>query len=158
MFPHLFFRCAILLLFLVVVAHAKAGRLKVAILDGMPVYHWTIFKSVYTDDIDRALILRDFHRQGLTLPDHFVDEAIQNTVRKDFGGDQGALIKALKRDNETLAHFRQFTSEEIILRAMRKHETEKKGTNGVSQTEAEWLASLRKGARIQLLANTSNQR
>jgi hypothetical protein len=141
----------ILFSFLIGLSHAEAGRIKVAILDGVPVYHWTVFPSVYPNDVDRALILREFHRRGYKLPEHFVDEAIQINIDKKFGGNKEALIKALQRKNETLAHYRQYTSEEIILRAMRMHETEK-GKNGrPPRKESEWLASLRRDAHIQML-------
>jgi hypothetical protein len=68
------------------VAHAEGGRVKVAILDGVPVYCWTAFRSVYRNDIDRALILRDFRRQGKTLPPHFIDEAIESKSRQTSVG------------------------------------------------------------------------
>ena len=138
---------------LLTVAHAEGGRVKVAILDGVPVYRWTAFKSIYRNDIDRALILRDFRRQGKTLPPHFIDEAIEIKIAADFRGDRRKLIDALKRDGETLGDFRQFTAEEIILQAMRKRETSLS-----SQSEAEWLASLRKGAHVQTLEKPSTQR
>src|SRR6266581_4945595 len=41
-------------------AGAADARMKVALLDGAPVYHWRVFKSRYSDDIDRALVLREF--------------------------------------------------------------------------------------------------
>jgi hypothetical protein len=145
-------RLLIMCLFLTV-AHAEGGRVKVAILDGVPVYHWTAFKSVYRNDIDRALILRDFRRQFNTLPQRFIDEGIEIKIAADFGGDRRKLIEALKREGETFGDFRQFIAEEIILQAMRKRET-----NRSSRSEAEWLASLRKGARIQTLKKPSLQR
>ena len=58
-------------------ATAAEARVKVALLDGAPFYHWHVFKSRYSDDIDRALVLREFKRRGFTLPYHFVEEALQ---------------------------------------------------------------------------------
>lgn len=154
------FRAQLLIVcsFFVAIAHADGGRLKVAILDGIPVYRWTVFKSVYSDDIDRALILREFNRQGFTLPGHFIDEDIQIKTAKDFGGDRGKLIEALKRKNETFGDFRQFITEEIILQAMRKRETQQSENGRPLRSEAEWLAALRKGAHIQILEETSDWR
>jgi hypothetical protein len=127
------------------VAHAEGGRIKVAILDGVPVYRWPAFKSAYQDDITRALILRDFRQQGKSLPSHFVDEAIERKINTNFGGEKSKLIETLKRGGDTMRDFRQFIAEEIILQAMRKHESEQ------FRSEAEWLASLRRGAHIQIL-------
>jgi hypothetical protein len=131
--------------------NAEVGRVKVALLDGAPVYHWTNFPSVYRDDVDRALILRDFQRQGFHLPDSFVDKSLQEKIDKDYGGDRAKLIEALKRVGETMANYRQFTGEEIILKAMRKRETEMGHDGRPTISEATWLASLRKGARIQMI-------
>lgn len=57
-------------------ACAADARVKVALLEGAPVYHWRVFKSRYSDDIDRALVLREFKRRGFTLPDKFVEKAL----------------------------------------------------------------------------------
>jgi hypothetical protein len=135
----------------VTIARAEGGRVRVAILDGGPVYHWAVFKSVYRDDIDRALILRDFRRQGKTLAEHFVDEAIEIVTAKDFSGDRRTLMEALKREGETFADFRQFIAEEVILQAMRRRETQQGKKGRPPRSEAKWLLSLRKGARIQIL-------
>jgi len=136
--------------FFIAVAHTEGGRVKVAIIDGAPVYHWTAFRSLYPNDVDRALILRAFYRQDYALPRHFTDEGIQRIIDKEFGGDRNRLTDWLKRNGETMDDLRQFSTEEIILQAMRWRETQR-GKNGRPPlTEAAWLASLRKGARIQI--------
>ena len=140
-----------LILAAIAAATADAGRVKEALLDGVPVYHWTNFKSVYPDDIARALVLRDFQRQGFHLPGHFVKEALQNTIDKEYGGDKNRLVEELKRYGETMATYHQFTAEEIILQAMRKRETEWPGSGHPPIPEMKWLASLRKGSRIQMI-------
>jgi hypothetical protein len=67
-------------------AAAAEARVKVALLDGAPVYHWRVFTSRYSDDLDRALVLREFKRQGFTLPNHFVDEAVQREISEKYQG------------------------------------------------------------------------
>jgi len=49
------FSSGILFLGLLVITSrdAAAARIKVALLDGEPVYHWTNFPSLYRNDIDR---------------------------------------------------------------------------------------------------------
>jgi hypothetical protein len=131
--------------------HPAVGRMQVALLDGVPVYHWANFPSVYSDDVDRALILRDFQRQGFLLPESFVDQSLREKIEKDYGGDRGKLIAALQRVGETMTSYRQFTSEEIMLKAMRKRETIVGHDGRPPISEAEWLASLRKGARVEMI-------
>ena len=45
---------------LVAPTRADEARVEVARLDGAPVYHWRVFHSHYGDDVDRALILREY--------------------------------------------------------------------------------------------------
>ncbi len=110
--------------FFITLAPAEAGRVKVALLDGDPVYHWTNFPSARQNHVDRALILRDFRLQGFHLPEHFVDEALQKKVDKDYGGDRAKVTDALKRSGETMADYRKYTAEEVILEAMRVRMTQ----------------------------------
>ena len=131
--------------------HLESGRVKVALLDGTPVYHWINFPSVYRNDVNRALILRDFQLHGFHLPDQYVDKAVQEKIERDFGGDRAKLLASLERMGESMDSYRQFTGEELIIKAMRKRETEV-GHDGRSPIpEAEWLASLRKGAKVQMI-------
>jgi TonB family protein len=135
-------------LFFFCVLSARADRLKVALIDNEPVFHWTAFTSAISDDIDRALILRAFRQQGFHLPSHFVAEALQRKANQEYGGDQDKLEADLKSHGETMASWRQFTEEEIILQAMLARETKLPQDGHPPLTRAAWLASLRKGTKI----------
>ncbi|MGH8094884.1 MAG: hypothetical protein ACREIF_15665 [Chthoniobacterales bacterium] len=129
-----------------------SGRVKVALLDSTPVYHWVNFPSVYRNDVDRALILRDFQLHGFHLPEEFIDKAVQEKIDRDFGGDRARFMAELQRMGETMDNYRQFTGEELILKAMRKRETIVGHDGHPPIPEADWLASLRKGAKVQMIA------
>jgi hypothetical protein len=81
---------------------AADARVKVALLDGAPVYHWRVFKSRYSDDIDRALVLREFKRRGFTLPDKFVEKALQQEIAEKYNGDKTNLERSLQRAGMTM--------------------------------------------------------
>jgi hypothetical protein len=77
-----------------------------------------------------------------------------------FRADHGAGIirrEELPREaspsstGETMDNYRQFTGEELIIKAMRKRETEVGHDVRLPIPEAEWLASLRKGAKVQMI-------
>jgi TonB family protein len=144
-------------LLLIIPLNAQAGRVKVALVDNEPVYHWTNFTSVVHNDVDRALILRDFQRQGLHLPEHFVNEAVQKKINQDYGGDKAKLLEDLKSNDETLASYRQFVTEEIILAAMRLRETKQPKNGHPPPSEAEWLESLRRGKQIRMIGMASQR-
>jgi hypothetical protein len=134
-------------------ALAAAGgvRVKVALLDGAPVYHWRFFKSRYSDDVDRALVLREFKRQGFTLADHFVEEALQNEVTAQFHGDKLRFEESLKRSGASIADYKQFLAEEISLVAFPKFIAKHSKEPDSPAARAKWIESLRPNAKITLL-------
>jgi hypothetical protein len=67
------------------------------------------------------------------------------------------LLKALKRKGATVADFRRFVSEEMILQALPRAKIEFDKKRGQHHTEAEWLASLRKDAHIEVVRPTPKQ-
>ena len=130
----------------VLVATTRAGdaRVELARLDGTPVYHWRVFHSYYGDDVDRALILREFHRQGYDIPQRFVDARLAEIVDQDYGGDEKRLIEKLRKSGVTLQDYKAFIGEEMILAAMIAREA--KRTKEFSRDR--WLAALKKHAKI----------
>jgi uncharacterized protein YbjQ (UPF0145 family) len=106
------------LLVLVAPTRADDARVEVARLDGAPVYHWRVFLSHYGDDVDRALILREFDRGGYHLPQHYLDQALAEEVAGHYGGDEKRLTEKLRQAGVTLQDYKAFIGEEMILAAM----------------------------------------
>lgn len=132
-------------------AGAADARVKVAHLDGAPVYHWRVFKSRYSDDIDRALVLREFKRRGFTLPGKFVEEALQQEITEKYDGDKTKLERSLQRAGMTMADYRQFLAEELMLQALPAFIAKHSKDGDSPAARAKWIASLREGANIKLL-------
>jgi len=76
-------------------------------------------KAALKDLIDRQLIVQAFHKEKFELPEHFVDERINDIIRDDFGGDRGTFIKTLQAQNYSLSEFKKLEMEKIIVAAMR---------------------------------------
>jgi hypothetical protein len=132
-------------------AGAADARVKVALLDGMPVYHWRVFKSRYSDDIDRALVLREFKRRGFTLPEKYVEGVLQEEITGKYNGDQKKLERSLQRAGMTIGYYRQFLAEEMILAAWPVFLARHLKDGDSPAARAKWIASLRAGANIKLL-------
>jgi hypothetical protein len=130
---------------------AHEARTKVALLDGAPVYHWRVFTSRYSDDIDRALVLREFKRKGFTLPGHFVDEAVQREITERYQGSKSSLEKDLRRSGVSLQDYREFVAEEIVLTAFPINVARHSNQPDSPAARTKWIASLRKKAKIKLL-------
>lgn len=124
---------------------ADNARIQVARLDGAPVYHWRVFKSQYSDDVDRALILREFNRRGRDAPQRFIDARLAEIVDEQYGGDEKRLIEKLRGAGLTLQDYKAFIREEMIITAM--IHLEEKHTKGFSRDR--WLAALKKNAKIE---------
>jgi len=71
------------------------------------------------DLIDRQLIIQQFRKDKLQLPDYFVEQRMKDIVRENFGGDRNTFIKALQSQNFTLSEFKKSELEKIIVAAMR---------------------------------------
>ena len=71
------------------------------------------------DLIDRQLIVQAFHKEKFELPEHFVEERINDIIRDDFGGDRNTFIKTLQAQNYSLTEFKRMEMDKIIVAAMR---------------------------------------
>ncbi len=71
------------------------------------------------DLIDRQLIVQSFNKEKFELPEHFVDERVDEIIRESFGGDRQTFIKTLQAQNYSLTEFKKQEKERIIVQAMR---------------------------------------
>lgn len=70
--------------------------------------------------VERQLILADFKSAGYNLPESFIDDAIQEEIRKNFYGDRAKLTKTLQAEGMTYEAFRQQQREKIIVDYLRQ--------------------------------------
>ena len=80
------------------------------------------------DLIDRQLIVQSFRKEKFEIPEHFVDEHINDIIREDFGGDRNTFIKTLQAQNYSLSEFKKNEMEKIIVSAMRSKNVKKMTT------------------------------
>ncbi len=71
--------------------------------------------------IDRKLIVQEFNRQELSIPDRFVRERVDTVIREEFGGDRAAFLKTLQAQGLTLRKFEETERDKVIVQAMRQH-------------------------------------
>jgi peptidyl-prolyl cis-trans isomerase SurA len=76
-------------------------------------------QSALNDLIDRQLIIQSFKKESFQIPDHFVEERVNEIIRQDFGGDRNTFIKTLEAQNYTEGEFKKMEMEKIIVQAMR---------------------------------------
>jgi len=87
------------------------------------------------DLIDRRLVIQAFKKESYQIPDHFVDQRMQEILRESFGGDRNTFIKTLEAQNYTLGEFKEKEMERMIVAAMRRHNV--KTNSIVSPTKIE---------------------
>src|SRR5438309_7626865 len=73
------------------------------------------------DLVDRRLVIQAFKKESYQIPDHIVDERMQQIIRESFGGDRNTFIKTLEAQNYTLGEFKEKELERIMVSAMRSH-------------------------------------
>ena len=76
-------------------------------------------EAALKDLIDRQLIVQSFHKEKFELPQHFVEERVNDIIREEFGGDRATFIKTLQAQNYSLTEFKKLEMEKIIVAAMR---------------------------------------
>ena len=87
------------------------------------------------DLIDRRLVIQAFKKESYQIPDHFVDQRMQEIMRESFGGDRNTFIKTLEAQNYTLGEFKEKEMERMIVAAMRSHNVKTK--NIISPTKVD---------------------
>jgi len=78
-------------------------------------------QAALNDLIDRQLILQAFKKENFQIPDHFVEDRMQDIIRSDFGGDRNTFIKTLEAQNYTVGEFKKMEMEKMVVQAMRGH-------------------------------------
>jgi len=76
-------------------------------------------KAAVQDLINRTLILQDFKKKELSIPEYAIDDSIQKVIREEFGGDRSTFIRTLQSQGYSLTRFRQVQKDKIIVSAMR---------------------------------------
>ena len=76
------------------------------------------------DLIDRQLIVQAFKKEGYQIPDHYLDQRVQEIIRENFNGDRNTFIKTLQAQTFTLGEFRKLETEKMIVSAMRHKNVE----------------------------------
>ena len=67
--------------------------------------------------VERQLILEDFKKSGLNLPDSYIDEEVKDQIRKRFG-DRATFARTIRAEGRTVEEYRNQRRDEIILAAM----------------------------------------
>ena len=79
----------------------------------------TAREAALKDLIDRQLIIQAFKKDSYAIPDHFVDQRVDEIIKENFGGDRNTFIKTLQAQNYTLGEFKKMEGEKMIVQAMR---------------------------------------
>jgi parvulin-like peptidyl-prolyl isomerase len=70
--------------------------------------------------IANQLILNDFTNAGFNLPESFIEDRVQERIRKDYYGDRAKLMKTLREEGVTYEQFRKNIRENIIIGALQE--------------------------------------
>jgi parvulin-like peptidyl-prolyl isomerase len=76
-------------------------------------------EAALKDLIDRQLIVQSFKKEKYEIPEHFVEERVNDIIRENFGGDRNTFIKTLQAQNFSLSEFKKQETDKIIVQAMR---------------------------------------
>src|SRR5207249_3149752 len=60
--------------------------------------------------VERQLIIQPFKKEGYHMPDHYLDQRVQDVIRKNVNGDRNTFIKTLHAENYTVGAFKKMGS------------------------------------------------
>lgn len=76
-------------------------------------------QNVLQNLIDRVLVINDFKEEGLQVPQFYVDNAYDETIRDQFEGDRTRFLKYLEAQGKTVREYRNDLKNDIIINYMR---------------------------------------
>ena len=79
-------------------------------------------QEILQDLIDRAIIVKEFRRQGMRIPESKLDGIMQDDLKRKFNGDRSELIKYLQAQNKTLKQYRKEVEEDVIVSVMQNRQ------------------------------------
>jgi len=77
-------------------------------------------KTVVDSLIEKRLIIQDYKKKGYNFPDYYFNLEEKKAIRERFGGDRQALAKTLEEDGTTLADWKTYIRETLIVQQMRQ--------------------------------------
>lgn len=72
--------------------------------------------------IEQALIVEEFKKAGLTIPDRVVNDRINTVIYEQFDNDRAKFLSALAEEQLTLADWQERIRERIMVTALRQQE------------------------------------
>jgi peptidyl-prolyl cis-trans isomerase SurA len=78
------------------------------------------FKDGLETLIEDQLILHEFETKYNGLPDHVVDEIVEERIKERFDGDRTICIKTLQGEGKTFEEFREEIRQQYIISALRE--------------------------------------
>ena len=70
--------------------------------------------------IDQRLIIEEYEKSTVKLPDWIVEKRISETIESRFDGDRTRLLRELAHQRMTLAEWREVIQRQIVVTAMRQ--------------------------------------
>lgn len=67
---------------------------------------------------ERQLVIAEFHTSTARLPSSYIDADIEDTIRRDFGGDRNRFVASLRANGTTPLAYRKFIEDRIIFEYM----------------------------------------
>lgn len=78
----------------------------------------TLAEEILTQVTDRQLVIADFKNNMGKIPASYVDGDIEDTVRRDFGGDRNRFVAALRSQGLTPLGYRKQIEDRIVFEYM----------------------------------------
>jgi peptidyl-prolyl cis-trans isomerase SurA len=86
--------------------------------------------------VENALIVEEFKKQGLAMPDRLVNDRVNEVIAQSFNSDRAAFLAELASQRTTVDEWRETIRERLIVSAMRRQAIGEKSRISPSQVQA----------------------
>ncbi|MFP4166388.1 MAG: peptidylprolyl isomerase [Opitutales bacterium] len=77
-------------------------------------------EEILQNMIDRIIVVKAAEKEGISIPDSYIDQEYKEIIANDFDGDRQRFLEYLKSRGETPKEFRENVYRRIVVGAMRQ--------------------------------------
>ncbi len=96
-------------------------------------------QEVLQNLVDRIIIAKEAEREGLMLPQSYVDQEYETRIKEDFGGDRRRFLEYLRERGQTTRDFRRDVQQNIVVNVMRQRARQSQSEISPERIEAFYI-------------------
>lgn len=98
-----------------------------------------VSREVLQNMIDRIIIAKEAEKEGLMVPQSYIDQEYDTRIQEDFGGDRRRFLEYLRERGQTTRDFRRDIYQNIVVNVMRQRARQSQSEISPERIEAFYI-------------------